>query len=360
MEQVLFGDIFGVIEKHLFPINLHNLSLLCQKYSKMITKDIIKKNAVSVIKNRLRCNFGNNYDEFVEIMKKINGVIIGHFIYRCLLGEKCDHVNICTKEQIIIRDDINSDEETNDQKNSETIKFMVEKGYVTKKRILVGYDNHQRRIRVNVTSCDTNEIRTSIYSIHDLDKISINDFVHKHSEYDVTKNMYSFVTDEIYIDKMEEIFAKVTNVARFSTLQPDFANMYKQGFRFYKPKTNKKLMSNDDILHSFYNVMKVQEREVGKSYDTGRYVIENRTIYRRKHHTPIFDIIKTSFYDGRDESARDNFYMNKCTTPEKCNIKLLYPDIIHYHGRYIDCSESQSELSSVDDGIDNSVILMVI
>src|SRR5688500_4547070 len=98
MEQVLFGDIFEVIEQHLFPINLHNLLLSCKKYSEMITIDRIKKNLINVIGEQLRDNFGANYDGFVELMKKINGVIIGHFIFGCLYGEKCYNVNIFTKE----------------------------------------------------------------------------------------------------------------------------------------------------------------------------------------------------------------------------------------------------------------------
>uniref|UniRef100_A0A6C0C7P3 Uncharacterized protein n=1 Tax=viral metagenome TaxID=1070528 RepID=A0A6C0C7P3_9ZZZZ len=76
MEQVLFGDAFSNIEQHLFPRDLYNLMNLCKNFSKMITENTIKKNVVNEINIRLRHNLGNNYDEFIEIMKKIDGVII--------------------------------------------------------------------------------------------------------------------------------------------------------------------------------------------------------------------------------------------------------------------------------------------
>jgi hypothetical protein len=87
MIQVLFGDIFINIEYHLVPIDLYHLSQSCKKYNKMIIKENIKKSTINEINMRLRRHFSDNCDEFIKVMQRADGAIIGSFITQCLLGE---------------------------------------------------------------------------------------------------------------------------------------------------------------------------------------------------------------------------------------------------------------------------------
>uniref|UniRef100_A0A6C0CAM7 Uncharacterized protein n=1 Tax=viral metagenome TaxID=1070528 RepID=A0A6C0CAM7_9ZZZZ len=337
MEQVLFGDVLEIIGQHLFPINLHNLSLTCQKSIKIITRDVIKKNTIGVMKRVLQDHFGDNYDKFMETMKKTNGIIIGYFIQQCLLEEKCTVVNTYTKN------------------DKEIFDFMVEKGYVGIKGTNIRYDNKCQQISIPSVTFKINPMfSVRVYTT----EISVESVVHEYTEYNSSKNMYSFVSNELYVDRMTEIFAKVTNVSRFPRLHVDFRHAYKQGFRFYRSDSVKRLMSNDDILHSFFNVLKVNEREPVKFYGEEKFLIHKNVMYRWTTGKPFCEIMATSFYDKRND-PNANIYIQTCAFPEECNVTLLCPNKIHYHARYIKGND-WGLVRQEDDGIDRNVILLAI
>jgi len=114
-------------------------------------------------------------------------------------------------------------------------------------------------------------------------------------------------------------------------------------------------MPNDDILCSFFNIIKVQVRELGKKYSNGRYAIRENVIYEWDTHKITFIIMAITFYDKRIVTYND-FLINKCVSPKKCDVTLLCPDKCHFHGTYIDSSGSQLD---DDDFVVNSFILVI-
>jgi hypothetical protein len=278
MEQVLFGDIFINIEQHLFPINLHNLLLSCRKYSQMITENRIKLNTINEIKKQLQENLGGDYVEFMDMMQRIDGAIIGTFISQCLHGEKCNNIHICVTKAINMI--VSSESSDKYDYDKGIVKFMMNKGSTLELKIRTPSDNSMWRIFISTLAFQVNNVNINLYALDD-SKLSSEAFIHNYMEYNANKNMYNFAKDEIYINRIDEIFAKVTNVSRFSNLGSDFSIMYEQGYKFYRPETPKKIMSNDEILYSFFNVVKMQR----KNYDTkisGRFITKDNLIYHRK------------------------------------------------------------------------------
>jgi hypothetical protein len=160
----------------------------------------------------------------------------------------------------------------------------------------------------------------------------IRDFVFDHGEHDAGKNMYFFASDELYIYRLNDIFNKVTNIARFDDLHSGFHMMCSNGFKFYRSAIEKTIMTNHDILYSCFNVIKICQENKNENI-RGRFGINNGVIYRRRGSVPIFNIIETSFLDNTSK-VRDNLYIRKCNLPKQCVIKLMFPDMNHYHGKY--------------------------
>jgi hypothetical protein len=329
----------------------------------MITKDMIQQNTINQIKRRLRKELGRNYAEFVELMKKMSGVLIRQFIAQCLLGEEWPQ--ICITMCITYK----SHKEHGDKLN----KFFINNKYEYHKQKRACYDNVNRKTSISallyqkteicvviymLPKIETNSVKAQIY-IDSISKIppEVRAFVCEYSEYDCSKNMYSFASNELYVDRMNEIFVKVTNVARFDRLHADFHMICGNGFKFYRPRT-KKIMANDDILRSFFNIIKVQKKDdYGNKTFRRTLIIKDNMIFFKRGHVLIFDIVEMTFRDNRNKNSSDLLSLSRCHSPEECVVvKLTYPHTAHYHGRYM-LPESSSNNES--DNIDNSVILIV-
>uniref|UniRef100_A0A6C0C900 Uncharacterized protein n=1 Tax=viral metagenome TaxID=1070528 RepID=A0A6C0C900_9ZZZZ len=155
--------------------------------------------------------------------------------------------------------------------------------------------------------------------------------------------MYNFGTNKLCIHDMQGIFSKRTNLTRSIHRSKDFSRIYKNGFRFHG--IDKKPISNDEILCSNYNVIKISRRiEKWKMSSRKEYYIKNKMIHCI---TPIvhyyetktlFDIIGTPL---RDPS--NHFYMRDCRHTKNCVVGLLFPEKIHFHAKYVDDEDSIGE-----------------
>uniref|UniRef100_A0A6C0C710 Uncharacterized protein n=1 Tax=viral metagenome TaxID=1070528 RepID=A0A6C0C710_9ZZZZ len=335
MEQVLFGDVFANIEPYLFPIDLHNLLLSCKRYNKMISINDIKKNAIIGIKKLLRENLDDNYDEFVEVMQKTGATIVGNFITQYLCGDILDYVNILIKNN-----------------DNMIVEFMVNKKYSGRQGIGTFINNWRQQTRMTTMQYFIKNIELNICSLSE--SISNETFVHNYIGYAGNKNTYKFATNELHINRIEEIFAKVTTISTskpLSLLSRSFAEFHERGFRFYFPDNPTKLITNDEIFHSYFNIMKVKEKNYREQIN-GRFVIENNSICTIDAHSNVFDIIDVSFYEEQDETYT-SLYIQKCAFPQKkCVIQTLFPKMNHYHGRYV-------SNNIFDDDIDKGVILLI-
>jgi hypothetical protein len=72
--------------------------------------------------------------------------------------------------------------------------------------------------------------------------------------------MYEFSSGELYVHRINGIFSRCTNLSKLGNTSKDFSNMYNRGFRFYKSKDNRKILSSEDILRSFFDVMNIESR----------------------------------------------------------------------------------------------------
>lgn len=383
MDYILFGDIFTNIEQYLFPINLHNLLQTCKKYNKMITKTVIEKNTINEIKRRLKNILKQNYEEFGQIMQQTNAIIEGPFISECLVGEIWNtKILVYTKENFGLvngiykntdtNTDINTDTDTDTDtdpnvavKNNQGIyEFMINKGYIQKKGSRFTRTYQYRYIPT--IHCRIDKINVIIMSLYGLG-VEYDDFMNTHMEYNFTINTYSFLADKLCINSMRENFSKITNISKFINLHRDFFNVYKKGFKFYKTVTDhqlsstyKFLMTNYDIMYSFFNIIKIEEN--GKEEMDGIFILQNDVLYSQKQYF-VFNIIETSYRD-KSKIMPHKVNIDKCESSAKCVIKLMYPKIIHYHGTFIeDNNDTAPNLNQYQDPYvyndTNKVILMI-
>lgn len=353
MDQVLFGDAFINIESHLSPKDLYQLSWSCKRFCKIITDGRIKERCITEMISRLRNSFGNNYDGFVDIVRKMDIVIVGSFITQCFLGETWQKstVGMYTTTQInrisSVRDyahfaDGDDSTESSEGCNNELTTFLQSKGYiVTEPRSVKRYDERERYIYLYPLACIVNGLRTRLFPLYHGNKpISIEHYMHQYIEFDVCKNMYSFATNELYVHDMYGIYAKRESLPRSIDLSPHFRGLHQKGFQFYGP--DNKLLSNYDILCSNYHVIKVTDRiPAQKTKGDVRYTIVDDTIrathLKQERCTAIvFDVLSTSICD-----KNRHFYIRKCEHIKSCVVKLLNQNRKHLHGRHIGKSDRE-------------------
>uniref|UniRef100_A0A6C0CA76 Uncharacterized protein n=1 Tax=viral metagenome TaxID=1070528 RepID=A0A6C0CA76_9ZZZZ len=265
----------------------------------------------------------------------MDAVVVGSFIVQCLLNETWDH-NICDIYTMMPGTTLclnYSDSEENWTNNSDIKKFMKDKGYYVSVNLTSRYDNQQNFINLSPVKCHVNQFYIYLFSLHHNTKpISINQYVHNYTQHDVHKNMYKFATGELYVHDMHGIFTKRTNWSR-SKKSVVFYDMHRQGFTFYKSGSNSELMTNDDILRSKYNIIRIRDKGTTKITNCCEYYIQDSMIhlirqYGKYDTDVIFDIVEMS------AEKYQCLYICKCECSEWCIMRLLYPMRKHYHGRY--------------------------
>uniref|UniRef100_A0A6C0C816 F-box domain-containing protein n=1 Tax=viral metagenome TaxID=1070528 RepID=A0A6C0C816_9ZZZZ len=356
MDQILFGDIFVNIEQYLCIKDLYELSWSCKIFNNIITEEYIKKKAVNEINMRLRCNLGDNYNGFVEIMQKMDAALVGSSITQCLLNKtwKDGAFNIFTTVPMNaispLKDYSNfssesSDESNDNQDDSEIMKFMRAKGYVTKKTVVVRYDRHQHHIFLSPIHCYVNNLRIHLCPLYHSSKpITINQYTHNYIEYSVYKNIYKFTNNELYIHDMRGIFEKCTNLEAKHIYQAiDFYRTHRRGFKFYRAGSDKKLLSNNDILYSYFDVVRIRSNHKTIKnifYRNKEHYIKNSTVRGVNKDEKIYDILEMSLHD-----KNKHFHVGKCGRSELCAVKLLCPEKTHLHCSYLDDNSSSEDLA---------------
>lgn len=355
MDQILFGDIFVNVEQYLFPKDLHILLQTCKKYNKTIIPDRVKMSAINEVKKRLSIIFDKNYVEFIEIMQQTNCHIIGQFITQCLLGEKWNPiVRIYTTEKICDpllcqRPNLGSNTSNNETENKIII-FMTDKKYPIEYKTCVFRDSQNRQNFIDSIGCKINTTHVNIHSLYG--KHDAKSFINDCCEYNANKNIYSFLSDKLYVHKMREIFSKITNVSRFNTLPLEFSRMYRNGFRFYKLESNsiEKLMTSDDIIRSFFDIIKIR-----KTYDkisgkiiidkiSGKFIIKDNKLSSLKKDT-VFDIVEISYCrDEKQDIMYQKLYICDIDKYSETHaINLMYPDITYYNAKWCE-KDSETEI----------------
>jgi len=366
MNQVLFGDVFDNIKQLLVPIDLYRLSRSCKKYKQIITEKDIKNSAIYEMKKRLNNIFGDNYVNFMLLLRELDATIIGSFITQCMLGETWvdTDVNICIVQSMNQRYTFDSDEDEPNNKEEHDIsivKFIARGGYS-----MESYGTYSDIFYkfISVVRCEVNMICIKFilipYNAHP--QININKFMHANYDHNASKNMYQINSNELYIHRIYEIFTKCTNIILD---KETFTKMHNRGFRFYESDTNKKVMSNDDIFNSICKVIKISGRksqiECEKIIDRKHkfatkdgvfYYMHHHTIYQKRKAYSIFNIDITSPYYADITKVRyDGAHISKCMPETICIAKLLYPELYHYHHNYIGDEEYSSDE-------DNDIILV--
>lgn len=333
MDQVLFGDNFINIEKHLFPKDLYQLVQVCQQFRKIITTERIKQHTISEIMSVLQRSLGYGYNDFVEIMRKMNISIVGLFIAQCFLGEVCQNSII---EMIATRmEDQIPPPDGSSPEYDIFMKFVRDKFHERYEEcnimntITRTNKNHIVQLIPKMFAINGSVMRLcSLYSpIH-----NVEDYVHNYTNFSFNKNMYSFATNELYIHNMRGIFSKRTALSIPIHDVDEFPFAYKQGFRFYKPETNK-LLSEYDLLCSSFDVIRISNRNpIQNVTNVGIYAIRGDVIQQLiiNQAVTIFNVIDISMPD-----KHKRFWIHECLS-KNCGVRLLYPGQNHLHGDYED------------------------
>jgi hypothetical protein len=344
MNRMFFGDTFTEIERYLFPVDLYKLSLLCKSYNKMINKNVIENSMVTEIKHRMRLNLGDNHDEFIELLKPMEPVIVGSFITQCVLREKWQgcHIKICiSKPTADLQNFINPFGHIGILPNNDPfLKFLFAKKYKTK----CGYfANHGYGdvITANVMRCSIYNNKIDIL----IPTTDVRSFISLHDPNDIYKNMYNITSGELIIHRIDDIFSKRTNLVEYLNFHASYPNIQKRGFKFYRPDQNAKiLLTNDGIIQHYesLDIIKVEcvDNTYEKHLDTRyEFVIDGNKIYHmirfiKYSDSPVFTISQMLPNDDKNVNICCHLRMGRCTSDE-CVVKLIYPESRHYHCTYV-------------------------
>ena len=403
MQEIFGNDVFTIIKRFISLPDLYNLSLSCKKNNETITKNDIKCNITKEIKRRLQNIFGDNYDEFIEILKITNSTIFGSFITQCALGEIWEekHISICVPKPIFIdhripSNESNPDTDTDTDTDSVTVsvsvsdldtdtdtdtdlitnsvsvsddrstnfeykkitKFMKSKKYKKLSPKTINYKIDEKYIQVQHNKFIVGKIYVDIYLFERIN-IYLHEFIQTFSN--ISRNIYTLLTDSLYINNIYEIFGKHFELKK-SIDSFTFYKLYSRGFKFYKSDDpEKNIMENDHILYLFYDVIQVRNVEQScnnKINYKNEFILENNKIYcmtreRNYMNDHVFDIIKY-FPQNEKSMTYHHIRINECQGNGQCQkqgkykniVKLLFPLSVHYHCNYIKVLPFESEKST--------------
>jgi hypothetical protein len=385
MDRILFGDTFVELVRYFFPIDLYNLSLLCKKYRRAINKKIINNSMIAEIKNRMRLSLGKDHDEFMDMLKPMEPVIVGSFVVQCAHGEIWQSSKIkiyISKPSLGLTnfDDMfkqnnfthrffnNVCEQIDFAKEDKFIKFVSTKRCKITKGNIYRYGG-QQCIHVNRIRCYINNNKFDLL----ISNSNVNDFVHKFTENNIYKNMYNITTDELFLYRMDNVFSKCTNLVGRSNFTDHYHQMHGRGFKFYKFVDGyTSILTNDEIIQYYFrhsDIIKIKciDDAYKKHMCANReFIIDNDKIYcmtRTNSYLAnqvfaITDIL--SRYDEEDHVTTYSLYrhmrIKKCHSDRRCLIKLFYSESKHYHGIYI--TDEEKQYNSDEEDEDGAILIL--
>uniref|UniRef100_A0A6C0CC97 F-box domain-containing protein n=1 Tax=viral metagenome TaxID=1070528 RepID=A0A6C0CC97_9ZZZZ len=349
MNFFLFKDIFTNIQYFLSPIDLYRLSQTCQRCNKIITKNDIDTSIISEINRRLNVIFGRNYIEFMKTLRSVNGVLVGSFIAQCILGETWEDDDVCIHVENPAKMFAASLERQQnfglEENGDEILKFLIDKDYLTASICRDSYlpwDHHNRvKFQVRETFFTLKSLQNK------LSPISTKDYILDRYDRNYAKNFYNPRSGELYVHRIDEIFAKYTNLyfKGYIATPESFSKMCNRRFRFYKSDVDKKMMSVNDAYCLVYKpiwIKGMKSKNACEKYLSNHgFKIDNNVIYAEKFLSngrisqPLFYIDTTSIGNENIIDAT-NMSIDKCDPQIDCITRSLYPETNHYHGRYFE------------------------
>ena len=306
MESVLFGDAFADIEDNLCSRDLYILSLVCQTYHIIITRDRIERHIAKTTIDRISSIMGG--DECVRMLEDYKCIIGGRFIKQVMLGEVWSDCNLeiysprSACERICKFMDIK-----NDSDEEKKITFFIGKFCVE------NFEIDSLRIFVYVTE-----------DVNFYDKV-IRFIEHRRS---MDNYVLHIVDKKMHIQNMYDIFNRLSKLETSASARL-WIYMYRRGFRFYSAHDPlKKILSAKEMLHEFYKVVYVKSFEGVKPNDKDHdIVVRNSRVYRE-------DDDVAEFYITSNLAPDEIMYtsIELCLDPD-CIASLLCNDD-HYHCKF--------------------------
>ena len=351
IHNVFFTDIFINVSQYLLPTDLYKLKLLCKKYNKIITPDTINTNIIQEINRRLQTIFGNNYTDFIQVLKISNSAIICSFIADCIRGEIQDinKISICVPNPCVpnpIYFDTPSNKylthgKINTPSEDRVSKFMIDKNYKYEYTKIQQFTRNKVISYINISTFKIDNNFITIVPLEDINEtITISEFVNKYSRFNTNINIYTISSNHLYIHDINGILNKYINFQ--FPVKPDhnlLCKKYDEGYKFYKHSDpEKKIMSNEDILSQEYNIIKVNQIKSGNyiinTHDNNEYILDEDKIYlmtRIKKYTeyPIFDVVQILRID-KEKMSYHHLFIKQCVTLP-CLVNSLFPSVLHYH-----------------------------
>uniref|UniRef100_A0A6C0CAB5 Uncharacterized protein n=1 Tax=viral metagenome TaxID=1070528 RepID=A0A6C0CAB5_9ZZZZ len=228
-------------------MDLYQFMQSCKILNKIVTKKDVERCIVCEIERRLHDICKDDYTEFMEMLKITNAKIIRQFITECIIGETWKGCII-----IYIPESVDTEK---------FINFVKEKNYKTKQLFYERYDANEKNVSIPSMRCYFNHgVIDIMLPIYQQRNKFTEKYVHTYTQCNIYKNIYTVASIELYIHRINEIFAKNTNFPKKRRSATAFRKAHKRGFQFYKSKIDKQIMSNNDIICAYYNVAKIRCR----------------------------------------------------------------------------------------------------
>jgi len=322
MNLVLFGDSFAVIESYLAPIHLYRLSQTSKDLNNMITENRIKINIIDGIKKRFDLIFGESSEELVHVLKMRGAMVVGSLIAQVMLDEIWpeDDVDICVASILDEKEEILKMTANHWYMKEEILKITANRWYMSHSSVIG--DTKFSTFGHNID--EFNVFVRLFEHAHFSDDVDV--FVY-FDDHDMYNNFYNFGSNELRIDSMYNIFERQTNLQLDVPLMDwDFEKIYRRGFQFYSSRENKKILSNEEILHYMYHVIRVQKNVHDNKFTNDVAItIKNNAIYFEDDMFLPFHSAERNILDRNDSTL-----IHACEN-SACYVTMLRADWRHFH-----------------------------
>ena len=258
MEKLIGGDIRYVLSEKLSCKDIWNLVKVTEYEStKTKLQSLLYQRCILEIKNRLKKVLGESYDEFVSVLSKTGAVISGSFIVQCLLNEDWNtDIDIFVP---MIGNKIGKTDSNNPTTEVDDLLFqkfhMVD--YEAGKRY--GHDVNDKKIQWVRTFSKTPRYERDLNGYYkqiknkdnenkikegynfqvvlvDIEREKLHDFIIGNFDFDIVKNTFNFIENNLKIFNLADIFDKRTEFKvgnRFGSSIERCKRYEKRGFTFY-------------------------------------------------------------------------------------------------------------------------------
>jgi len=379
MDIILFGDVFdNILMRLLIPIDLYNLVQTCKQYQKKIKMSHIKKSTIQEINRRSYGIFGNDLNNFKDMMRQSNAIISGSFVLQCILGEYWAgsdidiYVNTKIFDEFFYPSNKNlSDIESDDQKsdNSELSECENSNSDESSRKNILEYMRDENYFMERVCNdyggspiyiIEFKINKTKIQFIGATGK-NLTSYIIKNYDFNICKNVYkceNISGENIFIYRLNEIFSKYTNFAPKYDLEKNINRYSKyrdRGFNFYScVKDN--LITNNNIWGHF-NIDIIKIKPINKSYDQCKSITSKNYEYACKKNIIRYTRESQKKINGKkifkildNKSSFSDLWIYSCNACSfKCLFNGIYPDVHHLHSAYTTDKFTKSILFILDD-----------